>query len=154
MTHDQLNERFSTTGTTPADFIQWAAGHGVKVHHATVSRHRAGTQAITGPWKLAYLWFFSRMQNEKAEIYPLKICSIDPGPGDEPFIEIMVFSSPKKRQAFAEDWRQSQRDLFRDQDKDDVNQFYSTNRIHWIEFGDPLMVDCTLDMDGNVEKRY
>lgn len=88
------------------------------------------------------------------KVYPVKICSVEPGPGESQFIEIMVFSSLEKRQAFAEDWRQSQKDLFRDQDNYDINKFYSTNRIHWIEFDDPLVVDCTLDLDGNVEKRY
>ena len=59
MTHTELKQKFEVTGKTARDFIRWAAEKGVKVHDATVSRHLAGTQGITGPWVLSYLWFFS-----------------------------------------------------------------------------------------------
>ena len=59
MTNVELKRNFKVTGKTARDFIRWAAEKGVKVHDATVSRHLAGTQAITQPWQLAYLWFFS-----------------------------------------------------------------------------------------------
>lgn len=59
MTHTEVNHKFHASGKTARDFIRWAAEKGVKVHDATVSRHLAGKQSITQPWKLAYLWFFS-----------------------------------------------------------------------------------------------
>lgn len=59
MANQELKQNFQITGKTARDFIRWAAERGVVVHDATVSRHLAGTQGITGPWKLAYLWFFS-----------------------------------------------------------------------------------------------
>jgi hypothetical protein len=59
MTNVELKRNFEVTGKTARDFIRWAAEKGVKVHDATVSRHLAGTQTITQPWQLAYLWFFS-----------------------------------------------------------------------------------------------
>ena len=55
----ELKQKFEVTGKTARDFIRWAAEKNVKVHDATVSRHLAGTQNITQPWQLAYLWFFS-----------------------------------------------------------------------------------------------
>lgn len=63
MTYQELNYIFALTLTTPTDFIAWAALYGVKVHPATVSRHRAGTQSITGPWVLAYRWYFQNHPN-------------------------------------------------------------------------------------------
>jgi len=60
MSHIELKEKFQVTGKLARDFIRWADGHGVKVYDATVSKHLAGTQGITEPWKLAYLWFFSQ----------------------------------------------------------------------------------------------
>lgn len=59
MTHTDLRNHFQVTGRSARDFIRWAASKGVTVHDATVSRHLAGSQGITEPWKLAYLWFFS-----------------------------------------------------------------------------------------------
>ena len=59
MTKDELNALFEKHAQTPAAFIAWAAGHGVTVSHSTVSRHRAGTQGITGPWEICYRVFFS-----------------------------------------------------------------------------------------------
>jgi len=59
MSHTDLKQNFEVTGCSARDFIRWAAEKGVKVHDATVSRHLAGTQNITQPWQLAYLWFFS-----------------------------------------------------------------------------------------------
>ena len=59
MKHADLKQNFEGTGKTARDFIRWAGEKGVKVHDATVSRHLAGTQNITQPWQLAYLWFFS-----------------------------------------------------------------------------------------------
>ena len=59
MTHTDLKQKFKVTGKIARDFIRWADEKGVKVHDATVSRHLAGTQKITQPWQLAYLWFFS-----------------------------------------------------------------------------------------------
>lgn len=58
MTHTDLRNRFQVAGRTARDFIRWAAEKGVIVHDATVSRHMAGTQSITQPWLLAYLFFF------------------------------------------------------------------------------------------------
>jgi len=58
MTHTELKQRFEVAGRNARDFIRWAQSHGVKVHDSTVSRHLAGTQGITGPWELAYKWFF------------------------------------------------------------------------------------------------
>jgi len=58
MTHTDLRNHFQVTGRTARDFIRWAAEKGVIVHDATVSRHMAGTQSITQPWLLAYLFFF------------------------------------------------------------------------------------------------
>ena len=59
MTYHELNAHFKTSDLSPTDFIKWAAGYGVKVHYATISRHQAGTQSITAPWELAYKCFFS-----------------------------------------------------------------------------------------------
>jgi len=59
MTTEQLNTMFRTHSRTSADFIRWAAGLGVTVDDATVSRHRAGTQGITKPWQIAYVCFFN-----------------------------------------------------------------------------------------------
>lgn len=59
MTNEQLNSEFHRTQTTPGDFIEWARSMGVKVHDATISRHRAGTQGITAPWAIAYKCFFN-----------------------------------------------------------------------------------------------
>lgn len=58
MTNIELKYLFESSGKTARDFIRWADEKGVKVHDATVSRHLAGTQGITGPWVLGYLWFF------------------------------------------------------------------------------------------------
>lgn len=58
MTNIELKQKFEVAGKTARDFIRWAAEKGVTVHDATVSRHIAGTQGITGPWVLAYLFFF------------------------------------------------------------------------------------------------
>lgn len=58
MTNTELKQLFEVAGKTARDFIRWADAKGVKVHDATVSRHLAGTQGITGPWELAYRWFF------------------------------------------------------------------------------------------------
>lgn len=44
----ELKEKFEVTGKSARDFIRWAAEKGVMVHDATVSRHLAGTQGITG----------------------------------------------------------------------------------------------------------
>lgn len=60
MTSAELKQSFQVAGKTSRDFIRWASTHGVTVHDATVSRHLAGTQGITGPWVLAYRWFFSQ----------------------------------------------------------------------------------------------
>ena len=54
----ELKQKFEVTGKTARDFIRWAAEKGVKVHDATVSRHLAGSQSITQPWILSYLYFF------------------------------------------------------------------------------------------------
>jgi len=59
MTHAELKQKLEITGKTARDFIRWAAEKGVTVHDATVSRHLAGTQGITAPWQLAYLYFFN-----------------------------------------------------------------------------------------------
>ena len=59
MTHTELKQNFEVTGKTARDFIRWAAEKDVTVHDATVSRHLSGTQNITQPWQLAYMWFFS-----------------------------------------------------------------------------------------------
>lgn len=59
MKNTELKEKFEVTGKTARDFIRWASGKGVKVHHATISRHLAGTQGITQAWQLAYLFYFS-----------------------------------------------------------------------------------------------
>lgn len=59
MSEAELKQKFEVTGKSARDFIRWAADKGVKVHDATVSRHLAGTQNITQPWRLAYQWFFS-----------------------------------------------------------------------------------------------
>ena len=70
MTHLQLKQKFQVAGKTARDFIRWAESHGVKVHDATVSRHLTGTQGITGPWALAYGWFFYSLNNEAdREVY-------------------------------------------------------------------------------------
>jgi len=61
MASTDLKQKFEFTGKTARDFIRWAAEKGVTVHDATISRHLAGTQGITEPWKLAYLWFFSNI---------------------------------------------------------------------------------------------
>ena len=63
MTHNDLKQKFESSGKTARDFIRWAAEKGVKVHDATVSRHLAGTQGVTAPWELAYNWFFYELQN-------------------------------------------------------------------------------------------
>ena len=65
MTHTDLKQKFEVTGKTARDFIRWAAEKGEKVHDATVSRHLAGTQGITGPWRLSYLWFFSSLPTKE-----------------------------------------------------------------------------------------
>jgi hypothetical protein len=62
MTNIELKHLFQVAGKTSRDFIRWAAEHGVLVHDATVSRHLAGTQGITGPWVLAYKWYFEQAQ--------------------------------------------------------------------------------------------
>jgi len=59
MTNQELKQKFEVTGKSARDFIRWAAEKGVKVHDATVSRHLAGTQGITAPWQLSYLFYFS-----------------------------------------------------------------------------------------------
>mgnify|MGYP000060603399 FL=1 len=64
MDHNELKQKFEVAGKTARDFIRWAELHGVKVHDATVSRHLAGTQGITGPWALAYGWYFYSLNNE------------------------------------------------------------------------------------------
>lgn len=58
MSHIELKQKFEVAGKSARDFIRWAAEKDVTVHDATVSRHLAGTQGITGPWILAYLFFF------------------------------------------------------------------------------------------------
>lgn len=58
MSNTELKARFEVAEKSARDFIRWAADKGVIVHDATVSRHLAGTQGITGPWVLAYLFFF------------------------------------------------------------------------------------------------
>jgi len=58
MSSTDLKQKFEVAGKSARDFIRWAAEKGVTVHDATVSRHMAGTQGITGPWVLAYLFFF------------------------------------------------------------------------------------------------
>lgn len=58
MTNTELQEKFEVAGKTARDFIRWAETKGVKVFDATVSRHLGGTQSITQPWILAYLYFF------------------------------------------------------------------------------------------------
>jgi hypothetical protein len=58
MSSTDLKQKFEVSGKSARDFIRWAAEKGVTVHDATVSRHLAGTQGITGPWVLAYLFFF------------------------------------------------------------------------------------------------
>lgn len=58
MSSTDLKQKFEVAGKSSRDFIRWAAEKGVTVHDATVSRHLAGTQGITGPWVLAYLFFF------------------------------------------------------------------------------------------------
>ncbi len=65
MTSAELTALFTVTGTTPTDFINWAAGYGVRIHKATISRHEAGTQRITGFAVLAYRWFFSQATKKK-----------------------------------------------------------------------------------------
>jgi hypothetical protein len=70
MTHIKLKHLFQVAGKSSRDFIRWAATKGVKVHDATVSRHLAGTQGITGPWALAYGWFFYSLDNDgDREVY-------------------------------------------------------------------------------------
>ena len=64
MNHIELKQQFQVTGKTARDFIRWAAEKGVKVYDSTVSRHLAGTQDLTEPWKLAYQWFFEQV-NQK-----------------------------------------------------------------------------------------
>ena len=63
MSNTELKQLFQVAGKSARDFIRWAESHGVKVHDATISRHLAGTQGVTGPWKLSYLWFFQSMKN-------------------------------------------------------------------------------------------
>lgn len=58
MSNTDLKQKFKVAGKSVRDFIRWAAEKGVIVHDATVSRHLAGTQSITQPWLLAYLFFF------------------------------------------------------------------------------------------------
>lgn len=58
MSNTELKQNFEVAGKSARDFIRWAAEKGVIVHDATVSRHLAGTQSITQPWLLAYLYFF------------------------------------------------------------------------------------------------
>ena len=64
MDHNELKQKFEVAGKTARDFIRWAELHGVKVHDATVSRHLAGTQGITGPWALAYGWYFYSLDKD------------------------------------------------------------------------------------------
>ncbi len=59
MNYTDLKQLFQVAGKSARDFIRWAESHGIKVHDATVSRHLAGTQGITGPWALAYKYYFS-----------------------------------------------------------------------------------------------
>jgi hypothetical protein len=84
MGNNDLKQKFEVTGKTARDFIRWAAEKGVKVHDATVSRHLAGTQGITGPWFLAYDSFFSLLLSGSAtdfevELYRLVNRHIDAG---------------------------------------------------------------------------
>lgn len=58
MSNIELKQKFEVSGKSARDFIRWATEKGVTVHDATVSRHLAGTQSITQPWLLAYLFFF------------------------------------------------------------------------------------------------
>ena len=62
MTNTELKKTFQVTGLTARDFMRWAAEKGATVHDATVSRHLAGTQGITAPWKIAYICFFSEQK--------------------------------------------------------------------------------------------
>ena len=73
MTNFELKQKFEDAGKSAHDFIKWVKEKGVKVHAATISRHLAGTQGITQPWELAYLWFFHDMPAAVPSLYRIHL---------------------------------------------------------------------------------
>ena len=62
MTNHELNTLFTTTNTTPTDFINFCLSHGVIIDKSTVSRQRSGKIGIGLFAEVAYGAFFSQYQ--------------------------------------------------------------------------------------------
>lgn len=64
MTRQELNTLFTTTQTTPTDFINFCLSHSVTISKSTVSKQRSGKIGIGLFAEVAYGAFFSQYQNQ------------------------------------------------------------------------------------------